>query len=146
MVDQSDGTYDFSIINTLLPTINEIYKAEVTAKQWTWVVRALAAISEHAGDLQRESLEELAGRMEHGVKHTESVELLRRRCPLDRAKLDSVVGVFLSEMAEPEAELAEFRDWFDVHGERMVGLRVGYFAGIAVDEDDVELLAEFLEV
>ena len=31
MVDQSDGTYNYSMSNTLLPTEGEIYKAEITS-------------------------------------------------------------------------------------------------------------------
>ena len=31
MVDGSDGTYDYTASNTVLPTVNEIYKAEITA-------------------------------------------------------------------------------------------------------------------
>ncbi len=31
MVDQADGDYDFTSTNVLLPTENEIYRAEVTA-------------------------------------------------------------------------------------------------------------------
>ena len=31
MLDQSDGTYEYDISNTLLPTENEIYRAEITA-------------------------------------------------------------------------------------------------------------------
>ena len=35
MVDQSDGTYDFTIINTLLPTAGDTYTAQITAVSGT---------------------------------------------------------------------------------------------------------------
>ncbi len=99
------------------------------AQQWGWVLRGVSAVADHAGNIDGAELEQLAVRIELGVRHVASAKLLARGCAVDRAKVDAVVGRFLEERGGDDLEELALLDWIRSNADVLVGLRVGYFAG-----------------
>jgi helicase len=115
------------------------------AQQWGWVLRGAGAIAEHAGELERAELDQLASRIEHGVQNTVSVAMLGRGCTVDRAKVDSVVCQFIQEQDIHEFDRTSLLDWIRTERTGLINQQVGYFPGILLDAEDLDLLEEFLD-
>ena len=121
-----------------------VFLGGYVAQQWGWVLRGTGAIAEHAGDVERAEVDHLAVRIEHGVQHVASVELLGRGCTVDRAKVDAVVGFFLDQAGSEGVDDTALPEWVRTNRAALVGRRVGYFAGITLDSEDLDLLEVFL--
>lgn len=115
------------------------------AQQWAWALRGIAAIAEFAGELDKDEIDRLAKRIEHGVRHVESAKLLAGGCMVDRAKIDVIIGKFLTRSFVENLEDLPLLDWIKSKRETLVGQRVGFFAGIVLDAEDIDLLIDFLQ-
>jgi len=122
-----------------------VFLGGYVVQQWGWVLRGAGAIAEHAGDVERIEVDHLAVRIEHGVQHVASVEFLGHGCTVDRAKVDAVVGLYL-EQGEGEAiDYIALLEWIRANRSALAGRRVGYFAGITLSDEDLDLMTEVLE-
>jgi len=122
-----------------------VFLGGYVAQQWGWVLRGAGAIAEHAGEVERIEVDHLAVRIEQGVQHVASVELLERGCTVDRAKIDAVVGLYLEHAGREDVDYTALLEWIRANGAALVGRRVGYFAGITLIDEDVDSFAEFIE-
>jgi hypothetical protein len=126
------------------------------SRQWSWVFRGGAEICSYLKDeaLDSQSVDSvseyevlglqfknLALRLEFGVSDTEVAEWLRRRCPVDRAKVDALKQEYERQgpMFRPD-----FAEWLQQERERLIGLQVGPFAVVRILEDDIDRLERFL--
>ncbi len=122
-----------------------VFLGGYVAQLWGWVLRGTGAIAEQAGDVKWIEVDHLAVRIEHGVQHVASVDLLGRGCAVDRAKVDAVIDLFLDQAGSEGVDETALLEWIRANGRSLAGRRIGYFAGITLNEEDVESLAEFIE-
>ncbi|MCP3167952.1 DEAD/DEAH box helicase [Myxococcus qinghaiensis] len=89
-----------------------VFCGSYVVEQWGWVLRAGLSISSFMGNAElAEEFSALATRVEFGIRNPESALILRRRCPIDRAKVDALVGEYIAA-ASPASFLQEgFLSW-----------------------------------
>jgi helicase len=124
---------------------------------WSWVFRGGVEIcgylKNEASDLQRNDLvthyedlglefEKLALRLEFGVSDTQVAEWLRQHCPIDRAKLDTLMKEYKNQ--PPMFAIDTFIEWLREKRKSLINFQVGPFPVVRVSEDDVNRLEKFL--
>lgn len=126
-----------------------VFCGQYLAERWGWVLRGTATIAESLGaaDLSV-SFAELAQRLEYGVKYVATANLLRRGCPIDRAKLDWLVSNFLAlQELQANFEVEQFLSWLLARKAELAGssYTVTPYTALRLDPDDVDELAAFLQ-
>jgi helicase len=120
-------------------------------QRWSWVFRGASVVADHMGlSRLRDEFECLATRLEHGVRHLASASLLERpRCPLDRAKVDLVVGDFQAfTFTRPDSlEPDRFLAWILEHEDQLRGrVLIPAFPRTAISATDMSSLVSFLRI
>lgn len=121
---------------------------EYLAGQWAWVFRGASTI---AGSLNSPEIASqttvLASRLEYGVKYIATAELLQQGCPIDRAKLDWLIGSFrVPPLTQSKAiDTKQFLEWIITGEKQLVGSSFTPFARIRITVEDIEELKRFLQ-
>lgn len=114
-------------------------------KQWAWVCRGAALIGRNTEQVElADEMEKLAGQLSYGVSQSEAQKLLRRGCPIDRARLDWIVREYKETTGEQELKAEPFLEWLREHTNYLLKRPVGYFKSIHTSERDISELDQFI--
>jgi len=122
-----------------------VFLSGYVAQQWSWVLRGASVIGNSIDSVEAHNLESLAGRIEYGVRHLFTANLMKHGCPVDRSKVDRIVSIYSSVSAGDEPTEGALLEWLRESGASVRAIPLGYFSGAKVTNSDVDMTIEFLE-
>jgi helicase len=124
-----------------------VFCTQYLGGQWSWIFRGASTIAEHlnAAGLAEE-MTELSTRLQYGVKYLASADMLKQRCPVDRAKLDWLIESFILYTFTPldAFEVDRFLEWLLENHEWLAGQTCTPFSRTRVNAEDLDELRDFL--
>ncbi len=115
-------------------------------EQWSWICRGGEILARELGKNElADELNRLSAQLGFGVSAPESAELLKKGCPLDRAKLDWIVRQFKQVVGDEGFEMTSFQAWLQVSAGDLAEQPLSIYSRIRVSEDDLNSLKRFLQ-